>query len=167
LTAYLQSVEFHKLGIELACFAASEAWRLPPTEPPLTLAAFSAAVLQHRWKKLVGAGKRMEELDIAGLHAVRLRAKRARYAAEMFVTLYLGKASQRFIRRLSGLQQHLGVLNDGAVANHLLEELGGTSGRHAYGAGVVAGFMAARAARMRPRIILDFEKFRRQPAYWN
>jgi CHAD domain-containing protein len=108
----------------------------------------------------------MEELDIPALHGVRLRAKRARYAAEMFATLYQGKAAHRFIRRLSGLQEHLGVLNDGAVATHLLQELGGPSGRHAYGAGVVAGFMAARAGKIRPRIILAFEKFRRQPAYW-
>jgi CHAD domain-containing protein len=80
--------------------------------------------------------------------------------------MFPGKAAQRFIRRLSNLQQHLGVLNDGAAATHLLEELGGANGRHAYGAGVVAGFMAARAGTVRPRIILAFEKFRRQPIYW-
>ena len=64
------------------------------------------------------------------------------------------------------LQQRLGVLNDGAVAMHLLEELGGAGGRHAYATGVVAGFMAARAGKIRPRIMTAFEKFRRQPAYW-
>jgi len=130
------------------------------------LAAFSAEVLQHRWKKLVGAGKRMETLDIPALHGVRLRAKRTRYAAEMFATLYRGKPAHRFIRRLSRLQQRLGVLNDGAVATHLLEDLGGARGRHAYAVGVVAGFLAARAGKIRPRIILAFDRFRRQPAYW-
>ena len=84
----------------------------------------------------------------------------------MFATLHRGKAAHRFISRLSKLQQHLGVLNDGAVATHLLEELGGAGGRHAYAAGVVAGFMAARVERIRPRIIVAFEKFRRQPVYW-
>jgi triphosphatase len=166
LTAYLASADFRKLGIELAWFTAAGSWRVTPAEAHPTLTAFCSAVLQHRWKKLVGAGKRMEELDIAGLHGVRLRAKRARYAAEMFATVHQGKAAQRFIRRLSSLQERLGVLNDGAVATHLLEELGGAGGRHAYGAGVVAGFMAARAGKIRPRIILAFEKFRRQPAYW-
>jgi triphosphatase len=167
LNAYLAGADFRKLGIELAWFAAAESWRVTVVEAPLTLTAFGAAVLQHRWKKLVGAGKRMEELDMPGLHAVRLRAKRARYAAEMFATVFPGKAAHRFIRRLSSLQQRLGVLNDGAVATHLLEELGGASGRHAYGAGVVVGFMAARAGKIRPRAILAFDKFRRQPTYWS
>jgi triphosphatase len=167
LTRYLGSAAFRLLGIELAWFASASSWRTSPVEaPPPSLAEFSATVLQHRWKKLVSAGKRIDELDVPGLHGVRLRAKRTRYAAEMFATLYRGKATQRFIRRLSILQQRLGVLNDGAVAMHLLEELGGAGGRHAYATGVVAGFMAARAGRIRPRIILAFEKFRRQPVYW-
>jgi triphosphatase len=166
LTAYLASAEFRMLGIELAWFAASMSWRVAPADGVEGVTGFSATVLQHRWKKLVGAGKRMDELDIPGLHGVRLRAKRARYAAEMFATLYRGKAAHRFIRRLSALQERLGVLNDGAVATHLLEELGGAGGRHAYAAGVVAGFMAARAGKIRPRIIVAFEKFRSQTAYW-
>jgi CHAD domain-containing protein len=84
----------------------------------------------------------------------------------MFATLYRGKASHRFIRRLSALQERLGVLNDGDVANHLLAELGGPAGRHAYATGIIVGFLAARAAKIRPRIIRAFERFRRQPAYW-
>jgi len=166
LNAYLASAAFRRVGIELAWFTAAGSWRLPATETPVGLAAFSAEVLQHRWKKLVGAGKRMETLDIPALHGVRLRAKRIRYAAEMFATLYRGKPAHRFIRRLSRLQQRLGVLNDGAVATHLLEDLGGARGRHAYAVGVVAGFLAARAGKIRPRIILAFDRFRRQPAYW-
>jgi triphosphatase len=173
LAAYLGSPAFRMLGIELAWFAAARYWHVVPepvadeaTNPPPSLQEFAGIVLQHRWKKLLSAGKRIDELDIPALHDVRLRAKRARYAAEMFSTLHAGKASNRFIRRLSALQQRLGVLNDGAVATHLLTELGGPAGRHAYATGIVVGFLAARAAKIRPRIIRAFERFRRQPAYW-
>jgi CHAD domain-containing protein len=127
---------------------------------------FAPRVLQQRWKKLVSSGKRMQEMDIPSLHNVRLRAKRARYAAEMFAVPHEGKAVHRFIRRLSILQQRLGVLNDGAVAAELLQQLGGPSGRHAYAVGVVVGFTASRAGMIRPRIIRAFDRFRRQPAYW-
>ena len=127
---------------------------------------FAGTVLRHRWRQLLSSGKRIEDLDIPALHAVRLRAKRARYAAEMFATLHDGRAVDRFIERLSDLQQRLGVLNDGAVASHLLVELGRASGRHAYAAGVIAGFMAARAERIRPRIVKAFQRFKRQQAYW-
>jgi len=172
LSAYLQSAEFRLLGIELAWFAASRSWHPsidnagPEATVPPTLPVFAAGVLQRRWKKLVAVGKRMEHLDLAALHGVRLRAKQARYAAEMFSTLHRGKAAARFVRRLSQLQQRLGVLNDGAVATHLLAELGGPGGRHAYATGVVTGFMAARADNIRPRVIAAFDRFRRKPGYW-
>jgi triphosphatase len=172
LASYLASAEFRQLGIELAWFAAARFWHAPVSdpvdgvEPSPSLADFAGQVLQHRWKKLISAGKGIDELDIPSLHGVRLRAKRIRYAAEMFSTLYHGKATHRFIRRLSVLQQRLGVLNDGAVATHLLAELGGAAGRHAYATGVVVGFLAARASRIRPGIIRAFEKFRRSPVYW-
>jgi triphosphatase len=173
LAEYLGGSAFRLLGIELAWFAAARSWHVVPqaipeeaANPPPSLADFAGSVLQHRWKKLLSSGKRIDELDIPSLHGVRLRAKRARYAAEMFSTLHAGKASNRFIRRLSMLQQRLGVLNDGAVATHLLAELGGPAGRHAYAAGIIVGFLAGRAARIRPRIVDAFERFRRQPAYW-
>jgi triphosphatase len=189
LSEYLTSSAFRALTIELAWFSAAAFWRsrdtpsvdVPsrdgPDDPPaaasderpagpLPVRDFAPRVLQQRWKKLVSSGKRMPELDVPALHGVRLRAKRARYAAEMFAMLHEGKAAHRFIRRLSVLQQRLGVLNDGAVATQLLQELGGPSGRHAYAVGVAVGFIAARAGRIRPRIIRAFERFRRQPAYW-
>ena len=167
LAAYLGSRTFTITAIELAWFAAAaETWQATGETETLELPAFSEAVLRHRWKRLVAQGKRIEELDVAGLHGVRLRAKRARYAAEMFATLYPEKASQRFIRRLSVLQQRLGVLNDGAVASQLLRELGGPAGRHAYAVGAIVGYLAARAGKVRPGIVRAFEKFRRLDAYW-
>jgi triphosphatase len=58
------------------------------------------------------------------------------------------------------------VMNDGAVAAGLLEQIGGAGGRHAYAAGVVTGFLAARATRIRPGIVRAYEKVRRHPPYW-
>ena len=191
LTGYLESAAFRLLGIELAWFVSARFWQVasgvaaneaagpdpavgavPDTATGLpagaaTLAEFAAPVLQQRWKKLVSLGKQIDDLDIAALHGVRLRAKRARYAAEMFSTLHQGKASHRFIRRLSALQERLGVLNDGAAASHLLLQLGGPAGRHGYAVGLVTGFLAARAVKIRPRIVDAFERFRRQPIYWD
>ncbi len=178
LDAWLSGQAFRLLVLDLAWFIASDSWRLPAVQPDPDPAAFlpeaepaltefAGVVLHKRWKRLVAAGKGMDDLDIPSLHAVRLRAKRARYAAEMFAALYDGKGPRRFIYRLSILQQRLGVLNDGAVATALLTELGGPGGRHAYAAGVVTGFMAARAEGLRPRIAAAFTKFRHQPPYWS
>jgi hypothetical protein len=64
------------------------------------------------------------------------------------------------------LQQRLGQLNDGAVAAQLMSELGGPAGRHSYAVGVVAGFTAGNAEKIRPGIVQAFQKFRRQAPYW-
>jgi CHAD domain-containing protein len=128
LTAYLAGAEFRMLGTELACFFAAGSWRTRQMDALLSLPAFSASVLQHRWNKLVTAGKRREALDVPGSQGVRLRAKQTRYAAEIFATLYRGRAEHRFIHRLSDLQQRLGVLDDGAVAMSLVAELGRAGG---------------------------------------
>jgi CHAD domain-containing protein len=128
----------------------------------MSVGHFGPGVVRHRWKKMVRAGKGIEDLDIPALHALRLRAKRARYAAEMFSSLDEGKATQRTIRRIAELQDALGVLNDGAVAAHLMEELGGPGGRHGYAVGLVIGFTAARSARIRPDIERAFHKMRKR-----
>jgi CHAD domain-containing protein len=173
LSDYLNSPAFRMLGIDLAWFSAARNWypaaeALPedpgqPPADPINIEAFAPVVVRHRWKKLLSAGKHIEDLDLAGLHNLRLRAKRARYAAEMFASPDDGKSAHRMIRRLSRLQQSLGVLNDSAVAADLMNELGGPAGRHAYAVGLVTGFTAARADGMRPQIVEAFEKLRRNP----
>ena len=171
LRTCLLAPSFRQLGIGLAWLCASPSWHatLSPEEqmasaiPP---EAFAAHVLQQRWKKVSAAGKSIERLDVPSLHELRLRAKRARYAMEIFQPNNHARQAQRLIRRLGTLQQHLGTLNDGAVAAGLLDTLGGPKGRHAYAAGLVLGFLAASAGIERPRILRAWKKFRRTPRFW-
>ncbi len=161
LSAYLTGAEFRLLSIEMACLAAAE-WTLPETEPP-PLTAFAAGVLRSRWKKLLHVGKSLEALDNPALHGLRLKAKRLRYAAEFFAPLFPGKATQRFIRRLSILQERLGVFNDTTVAETLLRELTASPG---FASGLILGFTAARGAGVRPKIAAAWTRFRRREAFW-
>jgi CHAD domain-containing protein len=55
------------------------------------------------------------------LHAVRIRTKRVRYAAEA-VTPVVGKPAREFAKAAARLQDVLGELNDSVVATHWLEE---------------------------------------------
>jgi CHAD domain-containing protein len=171
LRSWLASPAFRRAGIELAWLAGAAAWddEVPPPPPDgqrPTLPGFAAHVLQRRWKKLLSAGKEIEELDVPALHQVRLRAKRARYAAEIFLPLFKAKEVKRSIRRLSQLQQNLGSLNDAAMAQHLLDTFGGANGRHAYATGLAVGCLAANAARLRPEILRSWDKFARLDPFW-
>ena len=169
LRAFLGSVEFRRLGVELACLAGGPGWQGAPddaeqTEPAAPLEAFAADVLGKRLKRLLQIDDDIAGLEPPALHAIRLRAKRLRYAAEIFAPLYPGKVTHRFIRRLSRLQDRLGTLNDGAVAAHLLGEI--TSGNHAFAIGLVQGFVGARSSDTREQIDEAWEKFHRLEPFW-
>ncbi len=169
LRDFLRSAEFRQLGIALAWLAGARSWYpAAPEGPdqPVSLQDFAADVLDRRLRKLRATD------DIAGLdppaqHVLRIKAKRMRYAAEIFAPLYPGKAPRRFIRRLTAVQDGLGLLNDRATAGKLLAELGGMGGRHAYAAGLVLGFAAAgTTTEVLPRVMRRWEKFQRAAAFW-
>ncbi len=168
---WLHSAAFRRTGISLAGLAGDRAW-LPQPEPSqvaaqaLGLDDFARHALTRRLRKLNVAGAPVEQLDPTALHALRLRAKRMRYAAEVFAPLYPGKAARRFLRRLGTLQDRLGHLNDGTVANTLLADLGATTVSRAHAAGLVLGFLSARAGMARGRVARTWKRFHRLPPFW-
>ncbi len=169
LRDFLRSAEFRQLGIALAWLAGARSWypALPEgADQPVSLPDFAAGVLDRRLRKLRGTDD-ISGLEAGELHALRLKAKRMRYAAEIFAPMYPGKAPRRFIHRLTAVQDALGQLNDRTTAEKLLAELGGVGGRHAYAAGLVLGFAAAGTATdVLPRVVRRWEKFQRTPAFW-
>lgn len=171
LCAWLEGPELRCLGIELAWLAASRSWigeldEVAQQALQTELAAFAAGTLHRRMRKLLSSAEEIETLGPAALHGVRLRAKRLRYAAEIFAPLYHGKTVRRFLERLARLQQRLGEANDASVASGLLAELGGQGGRHGYAVGLVEGFAAGTAAQSREHVMESWDKFRRQGGFW-
>jgi len=168
LRNWLESAEFRRLGIALACLASGEELAAPldATDPGViaaSLAGLAEDVLGRRHKKLAQTDADIATLEPRALHALRLRAKRLRYAGEIFAPLYPGKTAHRFIRRLSRLQDRLGALNDGAVAAGLLAAL---PGEHGYATGLVLGFLGARAGKARGRIDKAWQRFVRATPFW-
>ena len=162
LRTALDGAAFRRLGIKLALAAQSRPWE-PGGETP-ALRAFAAAALGKRWRRLLAPGRDIAGLEPERLHAIRLEAKRARYAAELFAPLWGRQASSRFIRRVTALQEALGHLNDAAVAAALMSQLG-AAGRGRAG-GIVVGLVAARAAGSREKIESCWRKLRRTEVFW-
>lgn len=73
------------------------------------------------------------------LHALRIRAKRARYAADLAAPV-IGKPARGLVKRLGALQDELGDLHDTVVAEAWLRSAARSRGP----AGVAAGLMIAR-----------------------
>jgi inorganic triphosphatase YgiF len=90
---------------------------------------FAAATLERRWRKARKLGRRLERLDPAGRHALRIAVKKLRYGLDFLASLWPEAETRRFQGRLAELQDRLGHLNDVAVARDqargLLAELEG------------------------------------------
>ncbi|MFC0253389.1 CHAD domain-containing protein [Massilia consociata] len=103
---------------------------------------------QRRLRKRIAA---LDENDAPARHRVRIAAKKARYAAEFFADLLPAKKQQRYVKRLSALQDRLGHLNDLAVAGKLLPVLENSGHAHdaAFARGWVAGASSAQSHGLR------------------
>ena len=71
----------------------------------------------NRWhRQLIADANRYADLDDAGRHRLRKRAKRLRYAVEFCGALFEPRARRRYLRALRALQERLGALGDVVMA---------------------------------------------------
>jgi len=116
-----------------------EAVREPRVVAPDVSLADIAAVEFKKLRRAVGALG--DEPTDAELHAVRIRAKRARYAAELAEAV-VGKPASRFIRKAKTCQDVLGEHQDAVVAEDRIRQLAGRARN--LGAAVAAGRLIER-----------------------
>jgi CHAD domain-containing protein len=80
-------------------------------------------LVNARHNAVVKAGRRAKRTGVAAdFHRVRIRCKRLRYSLEFTGELYGGRTS-RYTRRLTGLQNQLGLMQDAEVAAARLAQL--------------------------------------------
>ena len=90
--------------------------------------AAAPELVRSRYRKLRKAARRVgEEASPEDFHRLRIRGKRMRYALESVSELYVD-GSKPLIRRLEGLQDVLGLLQDARVAVDRLRRLAATEG---------------------------------------
>ena len=87
------------------------------------LLQFASDLLEHRHRTTLKHGERVDRRDAVGLHQLRIRVKRLRYAAEFFSPLYEKKELRAYLAALTDLQKLLGAVNDAATAQRLIAEL--------------------------------------------
>ncbi len=73
------------------------------------------AAVEQQWRKLAKAAKTLDATaPDPALHALRIKAKRCRYAADVAAAVG-GRAARRFSARVARLQTVLGVVHDSAL----------------------------------------------------
>lgn len=150
------SVRYARLLQGLGGWASGAGWRSMPASAgqnalQASLAGFAARMLAQHHAKLHRRGKRLWGKNAPAASAVarmrhraRIAAKKVRYAAEFFQSLYPARRLRPYIDALTGLQDALGALNDVAVADGLLRQLADAHPELAYSAGCIRGYLAAR-----------------------
>lgn len=87
---------------------------------------FAVHALDRQCRKLKKSGKDLTALTDDERHRIRKDAKKLRYAAEFFRSLFNKKRGLRRFKRFSGamveLQDHLGALNDLAAGSSIAEK---------------------------------------------
>jgi CHAD domain-containing protein len=104
--------------------AAAQAPPLANGEAPVRAGPAVAAVVADRWKAVRKRAARSGEGD-AALHAVRIAAKRCRYAAEAGRPV-LGKKGAALAAAMADVQTVLGDHQDAVVAQHWLRQTAAT-----------------------------------------
>ena len=109
---------------------------------------FARDILRRRDRKLRKGLGRLDKLDGAGRHRLRLQVKKQRYATSFLATLFDRKAAEAYIRAAAGLQDALGLANDRVVAAKVVADVRAAArpkGRLDWVSGAMAGWLAVRA----------------------
>jgi inorganic triphosphatase YgiF len=122
----LRSARWARLLLELARWLAQAP--LPTPAEAESLPEFARRVVRKRHKRLLADAARLSALTPAERHALRLDAKRLRYAIEGLAPLFKSKRVEAHLDALSEIQDDLGRANDAAVASRLLGELAAPPG---------------------------------------
>jgi CHAD domain-containing protein len=125
---------------------------------------FAGRVLSRHHKRVTRFGTRFAELDSKQRHRLRIRCKALRYAGEFFAELYSAKRALHYAQGVAALQDVLGMLNDGCVVQHLLDELG--SGKKAPASDLVLGWTAANASCHLERFDEAWHEFTGHRRFW-
>jgi inorganic triphosphatase YgiF len=132
---------FRRLMIDVACWVETGDW-LAGEAAKEPAGDYAEHTLTRRLKKLLKRGRKLEAADDKARHKMRIGAKKLRYAAEGFASLYSEKKVERFVGRVKDLQDSLGALNDMVTAEPLIASLN-LCPEAAYAAGELEGLKLA------------------------
>ena len=132
-------------------------------------------MLTHRLKSARRRARRLVQLSEEERHGLRINLKKLRYTAEFFAPFYDKKGVEKFLLRLTRMQDVLGALNDVAVARKTLELLIAgpqlteslSPAELSFAAGLVYGWHLQRAKRIWGDAQARWKKFARTEPFWH
>jgi CHAD domain-containing protein len=128
----------------------------------------AASLMIRPWRRLAKAVRRLDPIpEDAALHAVRIRVKRVRYAAEALAPAF-GKRADRFAAAAKALQETLGDHQDAVMTGEWLTEQGTRADDPtvAFAAGRLAEHEASDRDRSRTAWPKAWARLERRKRFW-
>ncbi len=164
-----QARELQRLILRFALWMNGAYWQAPQGVAALPARDFAARRLHKLAIRFARNGRQLDSLDNLRLHALRILAKKLRYSAEFFATLYDRRKTASFLAALSEVQEVLGQINDVAVAHRLLDELAAMPelSAHHEAVALARGWIAHGLSRQLGALHKAIRRFARQDEFWS
>jgi triphosphatase len=119
---YISSPAYGQLVLGLLAWLHTGDWRSAAGKARLAALDHAGDTLERLRKKLQKRSRGLAQMGEAQIHELRIQAKKLRYAAEMFASLYPNKTQirRKWVSAIKTLQDQLGAANDRAVGQGLL-----------------------------------------------
>ena len=180
----IQSDRFRLLILDIWAWIEFGDWTNTKDEFAKTLqrqpiATLVNAEMQRRRMKLLKSDFKSGQLDAAGIHKLRIQAKKLRYACEFFEGVFGSRKAKRRRREFSAAVEHLqdtlGDLNDISVNGGLAERLAettpggkddGRSADQAFAAGRLMGREDSRIVSVLTKSKRAYSSFTKAKQFW-
>ena len=135
-----------------------------------SIAAIAPSLIERRWRQAMKRCKHFAGLSQDERHRVRIALKNLRYMIEFLGSLFDAGSVKALMKRLKGLQEDLGHLNDVRTAQGLIRELV-RSAEHdinevGHAAGVVIGWHLRELTNVETKLNEDVRRFRKTKPFW-
>ena len=172
VTACITSADFERFSDDVAALAASSL----PLSRDKRMSRAAARMLDRQCNRVQKRGKQARSGREGDLHRLRIGLKKLRYACEFFAPLYSKKDVGRYLKKLRGLQNHLGDLNDVAnvrsVVHGLIKEKPRKDAHKddsvalSYAAGAMVGWYGAQVPGIGKAAMKRYRKFKQVKPFW-
>jgi len=164
--AAVVSPRFVRLVLSVAALAASPDLAGVTHDERLARSARHVArpLLKRRHQALLALGFNLAAAAPEARHAARLAAKKLRYAAEFFASLYPRKKTRAYRKALAALQEELGAWNDAAVAARIAAQV---MGPQSPAAAAFEGWAAANGATRGEALAEAWTRFMKARPFWS
>lgn len=166
-----KSRRYQQLILKLGAWLTAGPWMAQVDEATLNamsapLTGFAAQALEQRHGQLRKRSRHLLKLSAEELHALRIAAKKLRYAGEFFAPLFPGGHTGDFLKAVAALQEALGKLNDAATAQRLLKDLAANGPECGEASGMVIGWTACSASRGMDDLERAWMRFKKEKPFW-